>query len=90
MLLSWLYKFSRSFIPLRNGQAHLIEFKAELEMQRKEELYVRFDEEKREVEIAHIEEISSFNKFWDEKLMEHQNEAERRRTRRKSATRRKR
>ena len=58
-------------------------------MQRKEELYVRFNE-KRQVEMAHIEEISSFNKFWDEKLMEHQNEAERRRTRRKSATRRKR
>ena len=59
------------------AKRQLTKVKAELERQRKEELYLRFDEEKRQVEMAHIEEISSFNKFWDEKLMEYQNEAER-------------
>ena len=37
----------------------------------------RFEEERREVETAHLEEMGEFNKYWDEKFMEYQAEAER-------------
>ena len=37
----------------------------------------RFEEEKRQVEMAHLEEITEFNKYWDGKLIEYQGEAER-------------
>jgi hypothetical protein len=30
---------------------------------------MRFAEEKRQVDMAHLEEITEFNKYWDEKLL---------------------
>lgn len=50
--------------------------KAELEKQRRVELVGRFEEERREVEAAHYEEMSEFNKYWDAKFIEYQSEAE--------------
>lgn len=55
----------------------LVKMKAELERQRRGELVQRFEEERREVEAAHCEEMSQFNKYWDSKFMEYQEEAER-------------
>jgi hypothetical protein len=49
--------------------------KAELERQRRGELVQRFEEERREVEAAHLEEMTEFHKYWDSKLLEYQEES---------------
>jgi hypothetical protein len=54
----------------------LVKMKDELERQRREEMFTKNDDEKREVEMAHIEEITEFNNYWDSKMLEYQNEAE--------------
>ena len=59
------------------AKKRLAKVKEELEKHRKEELLGRFEEEKRQVEMAHLEEISDFNKYWDNKMMDYQGEAER-------------
>jgi hypothetical protein len=59
------------------AKRRLTKVKEELEKHRKDELLGRFEEEKRQVEMAHLEEISDFNKYWDSKMMDYQQEAER-------------
>jgi hypothetical protein len=54
----------------------LAKMKSDLERQRRSELIVRFEEERKEVEAAHYEEMNEFNKYWDGKFMEYQSEAE--------------
>lgn len=54
----------------------MAKLKVELEKQRRGELMVRFEEEQREVEAAHHEEMNEFHKYWDDKFMEYQSEAE--------------
>jgi hypothetical protein len=58
------------------AKKRLAKMKKDLEKQRREELVQRFDEERKEVEVAHIEEITEFNLYWDTKFMEYQQEAE--------------
>lgn len=65
------------YLEADTAKKRLTKVKEELEKQRKEELLVRFEEEKRQVEMAHLEEISDFNKYWDGKMIEYQQEAER-------------
>jgi hypothetical protein len=36
----------------------------------------KHEEEKKEVEVAHVEEITEFNNYWDQKMTEYQQEAE--------------
>lgn len=36
----------------------------------------RFESERKEVETAHLEEMTEFNNFWDGKFMQYQAEAE--------------
>lgn len=59
------------------AKRRLAKVKEELERHRKEELLARFQEEKRQVQMAHLEEISDFNKYWDSKMIDYQKEAER-------------
>ena len=65
------------YMQAETAKRRLTKVKEELEKQRKEELLARFQQEKKQVEMAHVEEISDFNKYWDGKMMEYQQEAER-------------
>ena len=50
--------------------------KSDLQRQRRNEVIQRFEDERKEVESAHFEEMSEFNKYWDGKFLEYQSEAE--------------
>ena len=54
----------------------LAQMKLQLERQRKDDIFARHDSEKREFHAAHIEEMGEFNKYWDERMIEYQKEAE--------------
>lgn len=59
----------------QTAKRRLVKVKEELEKHRKEELLGRFQEEKRQVQMAHVEEISDFNKYWDNKMIDYHTEA---------------
>lgn len=54
----------------------LTQMRQELDKQKKGDLLSKHDNERHEVEVAHVEEMTEFNKYWDEKMMEYQAEAE--------------
>lgn len=47
-----------------------------MDKQRRDQIVGKQENEKSEVEMAHVEEITEFNKYWDEKMLEYQSEAE--------------
>lgn len=55
----------------------LVKLKGEVERQRRGELVQRFEEERREVQAAHLEEMAEFNNYWDAKFHEYAEESER-------------
>lgn len=59
------------------AKKRLAKMKNELERQRRGELVQRFEQERKEVEAAHQEEMEEFNQYWDGKFLEYQQEAER-------------
>lgn len=47
------------------AKKRLVRVRVELEKQRREGILGRHHSEKAEVEMAHLEEIEEFNKYWD-------------------------
>ncbi|KAL4460358.1 hypothetical protein ABPG74_000109 [Tetrahymena malaccensis] len=51
------------------------ELKEELARKKKDEIRIRHLNEKQDVEKAHLEEFNQFNQFWDQKMLEFEQEA---------------
>ena len=58
------------------AKKRLVIMRKEMEKNKKGDLLQKHDDERHEVEVAHVEEMTEFNKYWDEKMMEYQAEAE--------------
>lgn len=58
------------------AKKRLGKMRGELEKQRRDEIQSKHQEEKKEVELAHLEEMTEFNAYWDNKMLEYQTEAE--------------
>lgn len=58
------------------AKKRLTQMRQELDKQKKGEMLYKHESEKNEVEVAHVEEMTEFNKYWDEKMLEYQAEAE--------------
>lgn len=54
----------------------LTKMRGESDKQKREQLRIRHQSQRHEVELAHVEEITEFNKYWDEKMIQYQEEAE--------------
>lgn len=58
------------------AKKRLAKMRVQLDKQRRDQIVGKQENEKSEVEMAHVEEITEFNKYWDEKMLEYQSEAE--------------
>jgi hypothetical protein len=57
------------YLQAEAAKKRLTQVKEQLQAQRRADLLTRFEEEKRQVETAHLEEISEFNTYWDGKML---------------------
>ncbi|KAL4500586.1 hypothetical protein ABPG72_003010 [Tetrahymena utriculariae] len=68
---------SGKYVEAEMAKRRLAELKVEFEKRSKTEMKQRHQCEKQEIEKAHLSEYNEFNEFWDRKMLEFNQEAER-------------
>ncbi|CAD8176803.1 unnamed protein product [Paramecium octaurelia] len=64
------------YLEADQAKKRLAELKKELDLKNKGDVKDRHCSEKQDIEKAHLEEFNQFNQFWDQKMVEFDNEAQ--------------